>query len=146
MKKFIYVHGYISSLKFFLKSISCIFTTDLYNKSQKQQSRNDSILQHFRFSEVFLQGLKNIIETLLSIVCRIHLKFSFFIICKGNSYVSRIFILKIICRKPIKQCLSFFSLSQGRFLLVILRLLKQHSISQQLSLTVKSLTSSILED
>lgn len=58
MKKFTYVHGYISSLKFFLNLSQCIFTTDLYNKSQKQQSRNDSILQHFRFSEVFLLGLK----------------------------------------------------------------------------------------
>lgn len=89
--------GTFLHLKFSLNLSQCIFTTDttdLYNKSQNRQSRNDSILQHFRFSEVFLYGLKGIIEMLLSIVCRIHLQFLFFIICKENNQVSRILFLK----------------------------------------------------
>lgn len=100
-EKFTYVHGYILSLNFSLNLSQCIFTTDttdLYNKSQNQQSRNGSILQHFRLSEVFLHGLKGIVETLLSIVCRIHLKFSFFIVYKENNQVSRILFLKSLAK------------------------------------------------
>ena len=103
--------GTFFHLKFSLNLCQCIFTTDttdLYNKSQNRQSRNDSILQHFRFSEVFLYGLKGIIETLLSIVCRIHLKFLFFIICKENNQVSRILFLNHLQKSNPIISLSFF--------------------------------------
>lgn len=107
--------GTFFHLKFSLNLSQCIFTTDttdLYNKSQNRQSRNDSILQHFRFSEVFLYGLKGIIEMLLSIVCRIHLQFLFFIICKENNQVSRILFLKSLTEiQSNNLSLLFFSFS-----------------------------------
>ena len=110
--------GTFFHLNFSLNLSHCIFTTDttdLYNKSQNWQSRNDSILQHFRLSEVFLHGLKGIVETLLSIVCRIHLKFSFFIIYKENNQVSRILFLKSLAKIQSNN-IFFFSLQLTPYL------------------------------